>query len=77
MALLFNSFRTELVGVKDDGTEVPTGLGFSWKCNSLGANGLGGIVLESVFDPSTTPPVIAGGITDIEVLYLFSASSSS
>ena len=72
----YTTFRTELVGVLDDGTESPnpTGLGFTWRSNSRylidpnlviagGAQYLGYLFGS----PDGLPPVTYGGVSDIEL----------
>jgi hypothetical protein len=61
-----------LVGVKAGSHEtVDTGLGFTWQSNTVlkGKIPVGGgtSIVESMLDPSLLPPVVGGGITNVEI----------
>jgi hypothetical protein len=71
--LEYTNFRTELVGVRADGSYVQTGSGFTWRSNTTYSLG-GGIIVDSTFrsaiDGVTVLPAFQGGISDVAVFHL-------
>jgi len=68
--LAYREFRTELVGVTDDGEAKETGIWFSWKSNVVYGDFAGNVQLigyDSVLNPSKLPPVVGGEIFDVQV----------
>jgi hypothetical protein len=66
-------FQTSLVGVAADGTPIPTGVAFRWNSNAaylydphFGLN-VGSVYLSTV-DDGTLPPIVSGGVYDVQVV---------
>jgi hypothetical protein len=63
----FLEFQTELVGVRDDSTELPLGIGFRWKSNAVNAEKR---YIFASFTYTNPPPAVSGSVFDVEVFGL-------
>lgn len=70
----FMNFKTELVGVKADGTVVPLGSGFTWKSNTTNVSD---IINLSTLNDGTLPAVASGGVFDVQPYFVPEPNSLS